>query len=325
MFSESLIPVRRVQQVFGVRVVLLECLGPVQEEIQEHRVGHQFGDLADGLLLDFEPREPPQELQHDEQDGRPRAERRRQELRSQDGGVPVRSGCETVVEKGCHGVDADGHGNRQQDQRHDDAGVVGSAAEGTIQNVCDDREVDEEVEIQNQDVPRQDRLRKVQVAPGWEQVPEAVRPADVHQHEQQAHHDSAHGKQFAVHHDFTNGLPVVDVRGDDQHHGGGGHPNQEREVPDVEAPAHLVPHGRDRQTGLHLGRIRRHPRRDERNQEGHPRPVGARAEQDQPDAAGDERGEQANGPHGHLTWRRSRRTSARCSDPASARAPACAR
>ena len=49
VLADPLKPVARVEQVLGVRVVLLEGLGAVQEQIQEHRVGHQLGDLPDRL------------------------------------------------------------------------------------------------------------------------------------------------------------------------------------------------------------------------------------------------------------------------------------
>ena len=42
---DPLEPITRVEQVLGVRVVLLERFGAVQEQIDEHRVGHQLGDL----------------------------------------------------------------------------------------------------------------------------------------------------------------------------------------------------------------------------------------------------------------------------------------
>ena len=41
-------------QVDRCRVVLLEKLGAEQEQVEEHRIGHQFGDLPDGLVLDLE-------------------------------------------------------------------------------------------------------------------------------------------------------------------------------------------------------------------------------------------------------------------------------
>ena len=86
------------------------------------------------------------------------------------------------------------------------------------------------------------RAREVEVAEGRNQVPEAVRAADIDDHEQQAHDDGADGQQFAVDDDLADRLPVVDVGRNDQHHGGRRHADQEREVADVETPAHLVAH-----------------------------------------------------------------------------------
>ena len=64
------VPVARVQHVLRVRVELLERLGAVQEQVEEHGVRHQFGDFPDGRVLDFEARETAQQLQDDEQNRR---------------------------------------------------------------------------------------------------------------------------------------------------------------------------------------------------------------------------------------------------------------
>ena len=45
-----------VYQMVGIRVVLLEDLGAEQEQVQEHRIRHQFGHLPDGRVLDLEQR-----------------------------------------------------------------------------------------------------------------------------------------------------------------------------------------------------------------------------------------------------------------------------
>ena len=85
------IPVAREQQVLCAGVEFLERFGAVQEQVEEHGIGHQLGDLPDGGILDLEPREPPQHLQHDQQNRRTGAEGRRQELRRQNRAVPVRA------------------------------------------------------------------------------------------------------------------------------------------------------------------------------------------------------------------------------------------
>jgi hypothetical protein len=173
-------------------------------------------------------------------------------------------------------------------------------------------EVHDEVEVQDEHVPGQDRLREVQVPDAREQVPEAVGAADVHEDEQQAHHDRADGQQFPVDDDLANRLPVVDVRRDHQDDGRRRDADEEREVADVEAPADLVAHRGDDQARPDLDRIGQAPRRDQDPQEGHPGPIHGVAPQDQAEAPGDELREEADGAHGDLTSRRSRRISGRC-------------
>ena len=97
-----------------------------------------------------------QQLEHDQQDRGTGAERRRQELRRQDRGVPVGTRRQAVVQERGHGVDADRHRDRQQHERDDEALVVVPAVEGAVQDVGDDDEVHEEVEVQHDHVPRQD-------------------------------------------------------------------------------------------------------------------------------------------------------------------------
>ena len=259
--------------MLGVGVEFLERLGPVQEQVQEHGVGHQFGDLPDGSVLNLEGRETPQQLQHYQQNGRARAECRRQELRRQDGAVPVGPRRQSVVEKRGHGVNPHRHRHAQQHQRNNQPLDVGLAVKRAVQNVRSHGQVHREIQVQHQHVPRQNAAREVQKPERRYQVPETVGPPDIHQHEHQAHGDGADGQQLAVNHDLANGLPVVNVCRDHQHHRGRGHSHQEREVADIEAPAYLVAHSGHAQAEAHLPGVRQGAGDDQRPQERNPPPV----------------------------------------------------
>ncbi len=74
------------------------------------------------------------------------------------------------------------------------------------------------------------------------QVHEAVGPAEVDRHEQQAHDDHGHRQQFAEDHQVVQVHVAVDVDRDDQHHRRRRQPDQEGEVGDVEPPGDLVGH-----------------------------------------------------------------------------------
>ena len=71
---------------------------------------------------------------------------------------------------------------------------------------------------------------------------EAVRPAQVHRHEQQAHDDHGDGQQLAEDHHVVQVHVAVDVDGDHQHDRRGGQAHQVGEVGDVQAPGDLVGH-----------------------------------------------------------------------------------
>lgn len=46
----------QMNQVFGIGIDLFEHFGPEEEKVDEHGVGHQFGNLPDGFLFDLESR-----------------------------------------------------------------------------------------------------------------------------------------------------------------------------------------------------------------------------------------------------------------------------
>ena len=318
-------PVARVEQVLGIRIELLEHLRPVQEQVQEHRVRHQFRNLPDRIVPDLEGGEPAEHLEDDEENRGTRAEGRREELRREDRRIPVRTGGQAVEQERRDGVDADRHRDRQQHEGHDQPLLVRPAVEGPAQDVCHDDEVDGEVQVEHEHVPRQDRPREVQVAPRRDQVPEAIRPSEIHDDEEQAHDDGAHRQQLAVDDDLANRLPVVDVGRDHQDHGRGGDADEEREVPDVEAPADLIAHRGDRQSVRDLAGVCEDARQDQPDEQHEPGPVGGVAAERQRRAPAHEPSELSHRGHRALTWRRSRRTSAACSGPPSGPARACAR
>ena len=312
MLAQALEPVPRVEQVLGVGVVLLEGLRAVQKKVQEHGVGHQLGDLPDRLVLDLEAGEAAKQLEHHQEDGGAGAEGGGEELRREDRRVPVGARGEAVVEEGGDRVDAHRHRDRDEDEGDDQALLVVPAAERAIQDVGDHDEIDREVGVQHHRVPGQDGAGKVQVAQGRDEVPEALRVPDVDEHEEHAHDDGAHREQLAEDDDLADRLPVVDVGGDDEHHRCSRHSHQEREVADVEAPAHLVAHRGDDEPLRELGGVGGPTGRDEHGQERDPAPVEAVSPENEPHAAPHEAGEPPRESHRRLTFRRSRRTSGGC-------------
>src|SRR5215471_10546277 len=91
----------------------------------------------------------------------------------------------------------------------------GSASAITaIKQVTADVHVEEQVAIQDQDVPAQHRGREVELADAGDEVPEAVGPAEVNGHESQAHEDGSDGEQLAEDHEVVQLLVFVNVNRD---------------------------------------------------------------------------------------------------------------
>ncbi len=316
-----------VHQVVRVRVVLPEDLGAKQEQVEAHGIGHQLGHLVDRLVLDLEGRHLAQDLEQDQQQRGSGAERRGDEPRCQDGAVPVRATRHAVVQERRHGMDAHGHRDGEDDQRYHDLLVVGDPVIRAVHQVARHDQVDGEIDVQHDGVPRHDRTRHVHVPNAREDVPEAVRTPHVHQDEEQAHHDRRDGEHLAEQRDFLDRLPVVDVGRDHQQHRGRGDADEEGEVADVEAPRHRIAHVRADQAALVLVRVREERLDDAGDQEKQPRVVHlVPAEERHARGARHEVARLPNEAHDvRLTARSSRRISAACSVLPSGCTRACSR
>ena len=69
-----------------------------------------------------------------------------------------------------------------------------------------------------------------------DEVPKPQGISHVHDHKKHTHDDGADGKKFTEDDHFLEGLPIVDIGGNDQHDGGCGDTYQKSEVPDVKGP-----------------------------------------------------------------------------------------
>jgi hypothetical protein len=105
-------------------------------------------------------------------------------------------------------------------------------------------QVQQQVAVEDDEVPRQHRDREVEPAQAGDHVPQAIGSSEVGDDEQQAHDDRGDRKQLADDHDVMHQPIAVEVGGDDHHHATRRHADEEREVGDVQAPAHVIGHVR---------------------------------------------------------------------------------
>src|SRR5262245_4751289 len=116
-----------------------------------------------------------------------------------------------------------------------------------IEDVERNGEVENQVAIEDEDVPGQHGTRPVHHTDERHEVPQALRAADVDHDEANGHDKRGDGERFA--HEYSSfEIDVVQhVRGHDEHHSGGGDADEESEVGDVESPTDLVVHAGDNQ------------------------------------------------------------------------------
>jgi len=157
----------------------------------------------------------------------------------------VRTPGEARVDERRHCVDAQRRGDREEDERVDDLRAVVDAAHAAGEHVARDRHVEDEVHVQDDDVPGEDRAREVELAEVGQEVEAALGVAHVGDDEHERHDDGADREDLAEDRYVLDRAPVVDVGRDHEHDGRGGDADEEREVPDVEGPGDLVAHVRD--------------------------------------------------------------------------------
>src|SRR5664279_392330 len=150
-------------------VKLLESFGSEQEQVKREGIRYELGYLVEGPSIDINLEFLAHDLQYEHHQCRTGAERRRKKTRRENRCIPERSRNEPVVKKSGHRVNANRPGDRQQDERHDH--LVGLTAGHPEQNVKEDEGVDCQVTIQNQNVPREQRVGKIRASNDWSQVP----------------------------------------------------------------------------------------------------------------------------------------------------------
>ena len=77
----------------------------------------------------------------------------------------------------------------------------------------------------------------------------------VHEDEEHAHGDRGDRQELAEDRDLAEGLEVVQVVGEDDHHRRGGDADQERELGDVEAPRHVAAEAGDAEAERELAQV----------------------------------------------------------------------
>src|SRR6266545_3382424 len=166
--------------------------------------------------------------------------------------------------------------------------VVRLAPVGLHHEVRDEDHVHEQVAVQDERVPGEERAREVGRPEERHDVEEPVGPPHVHEDEEQAHDERADREQLAEDHDLLDRLPVVDVRGDDEQDRRRGDADEEGEVADVEGPGDLVAHVRHDEAAAGLLRVGEGADEDGREEERDPGLVGPPAAQHVPGAAAQE-------------------------------------
>ncbi len=269
-----------------VGVELGEHLAEEQEDVDDHGHGHDTAQYPQRLEPQVVAGEATDHLQRQDQEGGPSGKRGCQETRGDDRRVPEGPRPQPDKQEGGHGVDADGPDDRRKDKGDDEERFARRRPPvGAVDEVAGDVHVQQQIAVQDKHVPGQHREREVEAQ---EHVVEAVGTAQVHGHEQQAHDDRGDGQELAENHQIMHLAVLVDVGGNHQHHRGGGHAHQEREVGDVQAPRHLVGHARGRQALDQLLAVGMHAHQREDGQDAHPEVVAPVADEAGPQAAVEE-------------------------------------
>ena len=101
-------------------------------------------------------------------------------------------------------------------------------------------------------------------------VEHALGLPEVHHDEQGAHDHGRHGHEFAEDDHALEFLVVVEIGGQDQHHGRGRHADEIGELRNIQPPGDLTIHARDAETALELVQIDKAAARDDAEQKEQP-------------------------------------------------------
>ena len=133
-------------------------------------------------------------------------------------------------------MDRNGPGDAKKDERDIPALVRFFAEEALVEHVAADVEIQKQVAIEHDHVPGEHGDRPVKLSNERHHVPEAVRPAEICDHEHQAHDNRSDGQQLADDDGVVHVLVMINIGGNDHHHTPGGETDEEGEVRDVESP-----------------------------------------------------------------------------------------
>ena len=231
------------RQVPGKQIQVVESGGAALRLCDAPRLPAQPRGVAGG----GGGRDAADHLHRQDDQRRPGRERRGEEPRPHDSRIPEGPPPQADIEEGRDRVDR----NRPDDGDEDKGDVkpLGRrpATIAAIEQVAANMDVEQEIAVQDEDIPTQHGGRKVELADAGDQVPEPVGPPEVHRDEGQAHEDGRHGEQFAEDHQVMQLLVVVDIDRDHHHHRRRRDADQEGEVGNIDAPRHLVAHAGDDQ------------------------------------------------------------------------------
>src|SRR5208337_2485612 len=167
-----------------------------------------------------------------------------------DGGEPVAPAGQAGIKKGGYRVDADRPGNGDVDEELDPSGR-GHVMAFAFQHVPADQDIEQEIAVQDEDIPKHDRVGSGVL----EDVEHPVRPPHVHHHEGDTHDYRGHRQEFPQDGDPAEGLVVVQVVRENHHDRGGRHSDQIGKLGDVKAPGDVPAHAGDAQAGGELFQI----------------------------------------------------------------------
>jgi hypothetical protein len=150
--------------------------------------------------------------------------------------------------------------------------LLGRRAAGVaaVEDIEWNGQIQRQVPVQDDHVPREQRARPVEKADPGRQVPGGRRIAEIHHHKSQRHHQRGHGDSLGQQHRPAEVHVFQDVGRQHQHHGGRGQPDQEREVGDVEPPAHVIAHAAHPETVPQLAGVGDGADQHDQRQRAHP-------------------------------------------------------
>src|SRR5579859_1801488 len=187
----------------------------------------------------------PNHLEGQDDQGRAGGERRGEKARPHNGGIPKGTAAQPDIKKRGDRVNRDGPNNRDKYERNVKPFGRFPFAIAAVKQVAADVNVEHEIAVEDDDIPTQHRGGEIKLAEAGNEVPEAVRPAQIHRDKGEAHENGCHGEQFAEDDEIVQVLVVINVNGYDHHDGGGGHAHEEGEIGNINAPGDFVAHAGD--------------------------------------------------------------------------------